>query len=117
MKRCISLLAAFLLTSPLSAEETPAHTTLFVHVNVVPMSSDQVIRDQSVLIEDGKIKAIAPNIPAPANARVIDGHGTEFLSPGLADMHTHSDTSADMIVLLANGVTTVLNMGEARNGF
>ena len=121
MKRCFSLLAAFLLTSLLSTEGTvavvPAHITLFVHVNVVPMSSDQVVRDQSVLIEDGRIKAIARDIPTPGNVRVIDGHGTEFLSPGLTDMHTHSDSSRDMIVLLANGVTTVLNMGEARNSF
>ena len=58
MKRCFSLLAAFLFTSLLSGEQTPGRTTLIVHVNVVPMSSDQVVRDQSVLIEDGKIKAI-----------------------------------------------------------
>jgi imidazolonepropionase-like amidohydrolase len=121
LARCFSLLVAFLLTSLLSTglavAAAPAHITLFVHVNVVPMSSDQVIRDHSVLIEDARIKAIGRDIPAPENARVIDGHGTEFLSPGLADMHTHSDTSRDMIVFLANGVTTVLNMGEARNSF
>ena len=48
---------------------------------------------------------------------VIDGHGTAFLSPGLADMHTHSTTSRDMLVYLASGVTTVLNMGGATYGF
>jgi hypothetical protein len=32
-------------------------------------------------------------------------------------MHTHSDTRADMAVYLANGVTSVLNMGEASNSF
>ncbi len=97
--------------------EEPASATLFVHVNVVPMNNEQVLRDQSVLVEGGTIKAIAPELAASKDVRVIDGRGTEFLSPGLADMHTHSDTSRDMAVFLANGVTTVLNMGDASSGF
>jgi hypothetical protein len=32
-------------------------------------------------------------------------------------MHTHSDTTEDMKVYLANGVTTVLNMGNASMEF
>jgi hypothetical protein len=36
---------------------------------------------------------------------------------GLADMHVHSDTAEDMKIYLANGVTTVLNMGHASEGF
>lgn len=95
----------------------PSQTTLFIHVNVVPMDRDHVLRDQSVLVAGDTIKAIGTNIPAPSEARIIDGHETEFLSPGLADMHVHSDNSRDMAVFLANGVTTVLNMGGARNSF
>ena len=91
--------------------------TIFTHVNVVPMDRERVLSDQSVLVEDGRIKDIGAKLSAPAGAREIDGHGTEFLSPGLADMHVHSDTSRDMAVFLANGITTVLNMGEARNSF
>jgi imidazolonepropionase-like amidohydrolase len=91
--------------------------TLFTHVNVVPMDRERVLSNQSVLVEDGRIKDIGAKLSAPAGAREIDGHGTEFLSPGLADMHVHSDTSRDMAVFLANGITTVLNMGEARNSF
>ena len=40
-----------------------------------------------------------------------------FFLPVWLDTHEHSDTSRDMAVFLANGVTTVLNMGEARNSF
>ena len=32
-------------------------------------------------------------------------------------MHVHSTTSRDMLLYLANGITTVLNMGGARSGF
>ena len=46
----------------------------------------------------------------------MDGRGA-YLSPGLADMHTHSDTRQDLKVYLANGVTSILNMGGATTGF
>jgi hypothetical protein len=92
-------------------------TTMFEHVNVVPMDTERAMRNQNVLVENGTITAIGPSLDVPAGASVIDGHGTEYLSPGLADMHVHSTTSRDMAVLLANGVTTVLNMGGATTGF
>lgn len=95
----------------------PETTTLFTHVNVVPMDSERVLRDQSVLVEAGTIKAIGRSLTAPPQAHIIDGHGSEYLSPGLADMHVHSDNRRDMAVYLANGVTTILNMGGARAGF
>jgi hypothetical protein len=91
--------------------------TAFVDVNVIPMDTERVLHGQTVLIENGTIAAIGASLAVPKNARVVDGHGKDFLSPGLADMHTHSDTAADMKVYLANGVTSVLNMGEASNGF
>lgn len=100
-----------------TGDTTPSKATLFTHVNVVPMDRERVLKDQSVLVTGETIEAIGKNIPAPAEARVIDGHGTAFLSPGLADMHVHSDTRRDMAVYLANGVTTVLNMGGARSNF
>jgi len=89
----------------------------FVHVNVIPMDRERVLADQTVLIKDGEIQAIGSNLPAPARAVAIDGHGTAFLSPGLADMHTHSETRQDLAVYLANGVTTTLQMGGARAAF
>ena len=117
---CFLKLAAALLlwNASCAATAMAADTvTLFTHVNVVPMDREHVLPDQSVLVEDGRIKAIGSKLPAVAGAREIDGHGTAFLSPGLADMHVHSDTSRDMALFLANGVTTILNMGDARYGF
>ena len=91
--------------------------TAFAHVCVLPMDTNRVLHDQTVLVQDGKIAAIGSSIPVPTDATVIDGHGSACLSPGLADMHVHSDASKDMKVFLANGVTTVLNMGGASAGF
>jgi urease alpha subunit len=87
--------------------------TAFVRVNVVPMDSERVLRNHTVLIENGKIVSIGSHLAVPKSARVVDGDGA-FLSPGLADMHTHSDTREDLKVILANGVTSILNMGARR---
>lgn len=95
----------------------PTRTTAFVNVNVVPMDRERVIADQTVIVDGGKIIAMGSRLPVPPHAQVIDGHKTAYLSPGLADMHTHSETRNDMAVYLANGVTTVLHMGGAHAGF
>ncbi len=117
--RTIAALALFA-AAPLRADapsKDAVVTTAFVHVNVLPMDAEHVLRDQTVIVENGRITAIGPELRVPPKARVVDGHGTAFLSPGLADMHTHADTRNDLAVYLANGVTTVLNMGEASPGF
>ena len=42
----------------------------------------------TVLIENGKIKAVGPDIPVPQDAEVIDATGC-WVTPGLIDCHTH----------------------------
>lgn len=89
---------------------TPA-VTAFAHVCVLPMDTNRVLHDQTVLVQGGKIAAIGSSVPVPTDATVIDGHGSACLSPGLADMHIHTDTIEDMKLFLANGVTAVLITG------
>ncbi len=96
---------------------TDVGATAFVDVNVVPMDSERVLQRQTVLVQEGRISAIGRDLPLPPGTRIISGHGRAYLSPGLADMHTHSATRADLAVYLANGVTTVLNMGGASSEF
>lgn len=112
--RAVTLFASLALGSVSFAAEP--NVTAFVHVNVVPMDRDRVLTDQTVLIEKGIISAVGRDVRVPGGARVIDGHG-KFLSPGLADMHNHSDTREDMKVYLATGVTTLLNLGGASSDF
>lgn len=108
--------AAFAQPTAQAAAETAADTA-FVHVNVVPMDGERVLKDRTVIVTSGRIAAIGSGLKPPPGAQVIDGHGTAYLSPGLADMHTHSETRDDLAVYLANGVTRVLHMGGARSGF
>jgi hypothetical protein len=98
----------------LPAEAAAADITAFVAVTVVPMDSERVLRDQNVLVANGQIVALGHSLPVPKGARVVRGG---YLSPGLADMHTHSDSREDLKVYLANGVTSMLNMGGASSGF
>lgn len=119
-RRFLAVVAvAIHIAAPAHAEDSgpSPSVTAFVHVNVVTMDDQEVLRDRTVLVQDGTIAAIGTALPVPAGARVVDGGGTAYLSPGLADMHTHSTTKQDMAVYLANGVTTVLNMGDATQEF
>lgn len=45
-------------------------------------------RRADVLVEDGVVKALGADLPAPAGALVLDAGGC-LVSPGLVDLHTH----------------------------
>lgn len=83
----------------------------FTHVNVVSMENENVARDQTVLISNGVITRISTNELPPQDYFIIDG-SNQYLMPGLADMHTHVNYEEDLLPYVANGVTTILNMGS-----
>jgi hypothetical protein len=93
--------------------------TAFVNVNLVPMTGERVVENQTVLVEGTRIIAVGPTgeVAIPDNATVIDGEGT-YLMPGLADMHMHTTPAwhtdewpvSPLNLYLANGVTTVRNL-------
>ncbi len=88
----------------------------FVDVNLVPMDSERVLRSQTVIVDNDRITAIgdAAKFRVPSNAHRIEAGG-KYLMSGLADMHTHTWGEADLVLFLANGVTTIRNMwGSAR---
>jgi imidazolonepropionase-like amidohydrolase len=116
VRRLIALVAAILL-SPIAVAEPLA----FVNVNVVPMSSETVLEQQTVVVNDGIITVIGPvdDVPIPRDAEVVDGTD-RFLMPGLAEMHAHvpSADSANLdrnfSLYVANGVTLIRGMlGQA----
>jgi hypothetical protein len=98
-------------TLPVYGQET----TAFTNVNVIPMNEERVLENQTVLIIDGRIDKIGPQekIDIPEASNIIDGKG-QYLTPGLADMHMHLTHDSDprhLRLYLANGVTTVRNLG------
>ena len=115
MPRLVTILVQFLLLA--TAGPALAEDIAFVHVNVVPMDRERVLRDQTVIVSNERIVAVGRGLPVPDGALRIDGQRTLWLSPGLADMHVHSDTRDDLALYLANGITTIANMGDARASF
>ena len=90
---------------------TEVRRAAFVGVNVIPMNSNQVLKNQTVTVSDGRIARIgeAENTKIPNGAHRIDGKN-RCLLPGLADMHVHQWREGDLPLFLANGVTTIRNM-------
>jgi imidazolonepropionase-like amidohydrolase len=92
---------------------TPAGSApvAFVHANVVPMDSERVLADRTVVVSGGRIAAIGPSgkTTVPAGAKVVDARGG-YLSPGLADMHVHVYWPEELTLYVVNGVTTVFNL-------
>jgi hypothetical protein len=89
-------------------------------------AENKIIENATVVIKGNQILGI--NQPAPAKAKIIDGKG-RWLIPGLIDMHVHNLADANfgpsyptkgsalfastqdlMLLYIANGVTTVLEL-------
>ena len=81
------------------------------HVTVIN-STAPPLRDVTVIVRDGRIAEIG-NMTPPRDAEIVDGRG-RFLIPGLWDMHVHLSwtTKSALPLLVANGVTTVRDMGS-----
>ncbi len=66
----------------------------------------------TILIEGNRIREIGDRLSVPAGAQVISAAG-KYVIPGLIDTHTHSQGPWMHRLFLANGVTTVRDMGGA----
>ncbi len=87
------------------------------HVTVIPMTGEEVLEDQTVVIREGKIFKLGAHEASP-NAELIDGTG-KFLMPGLTEMHAHipvaeagNDTlvKETLFLYLSQGITTIRGM-------
>ncbi len=79
----VAIFASFAL--PAHAQES---VTLIRNATVLTITNG-TIDNGSVLIRGSKIAAVGKDLPAPANARVIDGTG-KFVLPGIIDTHSHT---------------------------
>lgn len=93
--------------------------TAFVNVNVIPMDSERVLENHTVIVRGERIEAVgpAPLVDVPADAVIIEGGG-RYLMPGLAEMHGHVPPPSQprrvientLFLYAAGGVTTVRGM-------
>jgi hypothetical protein len=87
---------------------------VFTNISVIPMDTDTVLSEQTVLVKDGIIQTIgnSSEIDTPDYYFIVDGEG-KFLMPGLSDMMTHTSGSEnDLLLYLATGITTIRIMGN-----
>jgi imidazolonepropionase-like amidohydrolase len=101
--------------SPVTAS---ADAWLLRNVNVIDVTSGDVLADRDVLVEDGRIVQVTDGSTIDPDAfTTIDGDGG-YLMPALAEMHAHvppasqgEQRTRDVLTLfLANGVTTIRGM-------
>jgi imidazolonepropionase-like amidohydrolase len=104
MKR---VLLALTLTVSMSAQE---RVTLIRNATILTVTNG-TIANGSVLIRGGKIAAVGTNVPAPANARVIDATG-KFVLPGIIDTHSHTavEGSVNEISLPNSGMVRIADV-------
>jgi imidazolonepropionase-like amidohydrolase len=76
-------------------------------VSVIPMDGERVLTDMTVVVDEGRVRAMGQGdrIATPAGATRVDGRG-RFLIPGLWDMHVHFEGTPEILgMFLATGVT------------
>src|SRR5439155_8725406 len=98
-----------------------APAVAIVNVNLIRMDRERVEPGQTVVVQGDRVAAVgaAGDVIIPRGATVIDGTN-RYLVPGLTDAHVHLPGFApgltrpdfgDAPLYLANGVTTVINLG------
>ncbi len=70
-----------------SDKEFAMKATLFKNATVYPITS-QAIPNCDVLVANGKIKDVGPNLQPPLQVEVVDCKN-QYLFPGFIDVHTH----------------------------
>lgn len=92
----------------------------FTNVNVLPMTENTVLPDQTVIVRDGKIWKIGPSAELQPDGKgiIIEARG-QYLMPGIAEMHAHIPTPREgddenvretLFLYLSNGITTIRGM-------
>lgn len=82
------------------------------NVNVIDVRGGNVVPAQTVVFENGRIRAVGSDAALTRGARVIDGRG-KFVMPAFWDMHTHVFAVSpllDLPLYIAHGVTNVRDM-------
>jgi imidazolonepropionase-like amidohydrolase len=70
------------------AQPAPTGTLVIRGLDEVWTATGQVLANASIIVRDGRITAIGPDVSEPAGARVIDGRGLTAM-PGIVDEHSH----------------------------
>ena len=86
---------------------------LIKNIDIIPISENTIIQNMDVLLKDGQIlKITKTDNDTNHEGQVIDGTD-KFLMPGLWDNHAHIDDGKYLPLFLANGITTIRDLGNS----
>ncbi len=96
-----------------SLTQKPTSPVAIINVSVFNSKTGKAEHDQTVIIDQGKIKEIgkSKSITVPSTYKTISGSG-KMLLPGLWDNHSHYSREQGLYQLAA-GVTNVKDMGNS----
>lgn len=96
MRKFISsiLLAVLFLGSVSFAGAQTTTVTVIKAGRLIDTENGRVLTNQTILIENDRIKAVGANLTVPAGAKVIDLSNATVM-PGFIDTHTHITGEAD----------------------
>ena len=92
MRRAAGILLLAAALSAVPAAQTPPQTApdydLLIKGGHVIDARNRISGVRDVAIKDGKVAAVAPNLPAAKALKTIDASGL-YVTPGLVDIHVH----------------------------
>jgi imidazolonepropionase-like amidohydrolase len=94
---------------PLQLPIPPAGRLVAITNATVLTASHGTIEHGTILIRDGRIAEVGPNVSVPAGAQVIDGTG-KFVMPGIIDSHSH--TALEAVNEGTNSVTSEVRVED-----
>ncbi len=112
---CLLLFPFFLsLGHPQSVGVTAPSPVLIKGATLIDGTNTSPLSDTDILLEGGRIRQIGQleDVALPSGAQIIEAEG-KYVIPGLIDMHVHYDKPWLHRLYLANGVTTVRDLGSA----
>lgn len=89
--------------------------TAFVHGNIVDVINETLMKDGTIVTEDGIIREVGTDVPVPEGALVIDLAG-KTLTPGLFNCHVHmcSDAGTGVREHISQAAQTIRAIGNLK---
>ncbi len=110
VRRLLLVCAAMLL----SGDAAAAQKTVIRAGRLLDVTTGNVLRDQFIVIENGRIRSVGPLVATPAGDSIVDLSVYTVL-PGLIDAHVHlaigGAVRQNAAAILAAGFTTVVDLG------
>lgn len=118
MRKIIYVVLGFFIFTLMTFDRSSADPIVLKNVNVLTMESDQILRNQTLIIQNGVISWLGHTSEAiiPDGSNLIEGD--LYIMPGLAEMHAHIPPpsqgqeymEATLALYLSQGITTIRGM-------